>query len=93
MHEEGWYQDPYRTHEDRWYSDGNPTKLVRDEGVECFDPPPLDAVPSQPLVRSTYGKERSGPAYVEPAPPNYAETGVAAATKYGSAIMGGGGPF
>jgi hypothetical protein len=37
---QGWYRDPYRLHEDRYFSDGHPTKLVRDGEVECYDPPP-----------------------------------------------------
>jgi hypothetical protein len=36
----GWYRDPYRQHEDRYFSEGKPTKLVRDAGRESFDPPP-----------------------------------------------------
>jgi hypothetical protein len=37
---QGWYSDPYRRHAARWFSDGAPTALVRDEGVESTDPPP-----------------------------------------------------
>jgi hypothetical protein len=37
---QGWYRDPYRVHEDRYFSDGQPTKLVRDGGAESYDPPP-----------------------------------------------------
>ena len=40
MDAEGWYKDPYHRHEDRWISDGKPTALVRDAGVEAHDPPP-----------------------------------------------------
>ena len=40
MNAEGWYHDPFRLHEDRWISDGAPTALVRDHGVESHDPPP-----------------------------------------------------
>jgi hypothetical protein len=40
---EGWYRDPYLVHEDRWFSAGEPTALVRDGGVDGNDPPP--AVP------------------------------------------------
>jgi len=36
----GWYRDPYRLHQDRYFSEGQPTKLVRDGGQESFDPPP-----------------------------------------------------
>ena len=37
---QGWYRDPYEVHEYRYFSDGRPTKLVRDGGVEGYDPPP-----------------------------------------------------
>lgn len=40
---EGWFTDPYAIHEARWLSDGRPTKLVRDEGVESYDEPPPGA--------------------------------------------------
>ncbi len=40
MKAHGWYQDPYLVHEDRYFSAGQPTKLVRDGGVEAYDPPP-----------------------------------------------------
>lgn len=38
MEAEGWYRDPYLVHEDRWFSAGQPTKLVRDAGIEDYDP-------------------------------------------------------
>jgi hypothetical protein len=38
--EEGWYSDPYDRHEQRWFSEGEPTKLVQDKGVTSYDPPP-----------------------------------------------------
>jgi hypothetical protein len=37
---QGWYRDPYCIHEDRYFSDGEPTRLVRDGSMECYDPPP-----------------------------------------------------
>jgi len=37
---QGWYRDPFHRHRARWFSDGRPTALVRDEGVESDDPPP-----------------------------------------------------
>ena len=37
---QGWYSDPYGNHKARWFSDGRPTALVRDDGVESTDPPP-----------------------------------------------------
>ena len=49
MSAEGWYVDPYGVHGERWFSAGNPTSLVRDEGVESHDEPPPGPVPG-PLV-------------------------------------------
>lgn len=37
---EGWYRDPFQVHSDRWFSDGQPTSLVRDGGIESHDPAP-----------------------------------------------------
>lgn len=51
MHEEGWYQDPYKFHQDRWFSGGTPTALVRDGDTESHDVPPSEP-PPQPLVRT-----------------------------------------
>ena len=42
-HFEGWFTDPYAVHEARWFSDGRPTKLVRDGEVESYDEPPPGA--------------------------------------------------
>ncbi len=38
--EEGWFTDPYGSHDARWLSEGTATALVRDAGVEGHDPPP-----------------------------------------------------
>jgi hypothetical protein len=51
MRPEGWYRDPYNVHSDRWFSDGNPTALIRDAGQESQDPPPNQPF-SGPLVES-----------------------------------------
>jgi hypothetical protein len=40
MNAEGWYEDPFGSHEARWFSDGAPTILVRDNGMESHDAPP-----------------------------------------------------
>jgi hypothetical protein len=61
MKAEGWFEDPYRIHEDRWYSDGTPTALVRDAGAEAKDPPPSQKAPSGPLVRSGPDEASRGP--------------------------------
>jgi hypothetical protein len=42
MRVQGWYPDPYGRHDDRWFSDGKPTRLVRDQGSESYDEPPLE---------------------------------------------------
>ena len=64
-HEEGWYTDPYGRHEARWFSDGTPTKLVRDRGVESYDKPP-DEEPSHKAERiepevARHGGQRPDP--------------------------------
>jgi hypothetical protein len=45
---EGWYRDPYGIHQDRWFSAGNPTSLVRDQGTEGHDDPPGYPPPGPP---------------------------------------------
>ena len=49
MTEEGWYSDPFLLHEDRWFSAGTPTALVRDEGVASQDPRQIPHTPKSPL--------------------------------------------
>jgi hypothetical protein len=44
--DEGWYTHPFARHEARWMSEGKPTGLVRDDGVESHDDPP-DEPPTQ----------------------------------------------
>lgn len=49
---QGWYRDPYGQHEDRYFSAGQPTKLVRDGGQEsCQEPPDQPYDPAE-LVRA-----------------------------------------
>jgi hypothetical protein len=51
---EGWYEDPFGAHEARWFSEGTPTLLVRDGGIESHDEPPatdLD-LPVVPVSKS-----------------------------------------
>jgi hypothetical protein len=62
----GWHEDPYRIHEDRYFTRGQPTRLVRDGGVESYDEPPgappreirqpstFSGTPPQP-TNGTYG--------------------------------------
>jgi hypothetical protein len=47
---EGWYRDPYEVHQDRWFSAGVATKLVRDNGGESYDPPPGRPLPEGDLI-------------------------------------------
>jgi hypothetical protein len=61
MEAEGWYYDPYGLHEERWYSDGTPTKLVRDAHVESFDAPPSEPAGTAELVRSAREPSGTGP--------------------------------
>lgn len=42
---QGWYTDPTRAHELRWYSAGTPTDLVKDGAIESRDTPPSPAGP------------------------------------------------
>ncbi|HUA40546.1 MAG TPA: hypothetical protein VMA32_03200 [Streptosporangiaceae bacterium] len=53
---EGWYRDPYVLHQDRWFSDGQPTKLVRDDGQESYDEPPDAPLPETELVPAESGE-------------------------------------
>jgi hypothetical protein len=46
---EGWYRDPYGIHQDRWFSAGTPTSLVRDRGTEGRDDPPGYPPPGPPV--------------------------------------------
>jgi hypothetical protein len=39
---QGWSADPFGLHEQRYFSAGRPTKLVRDGRVESYDEPPSD---------------------------------------------------
>jgi hypothetical protein len=59
MDAEGWYLDPYKKHTDRWFSSGRPTKLVRDNGIESYDPPPDEAVIG-PLEESHENESHDG---------------------------------
>jgi hypothetical protein len=55
---QGWYADPFRLHEARYFSAGRPTKLVRDGTAECFDEPPQEEPwPAENLT--TTGRSRS----------------------------------
>ncbi|HEX6525556.1 MAG TPA: hypothetical protein VF070_36930 [Streptosporangiaceae bacterium] len=49
---QGWYEDPFRLHEARYFSTGRPTKLVRDGDVESYDEPPGEGVPGSGATAS-----------------------------------------
>jgi hypothetical protein len=55
---QGWYRDPYLVHEDRYFSAGQPTKLVRDGGIEAYDPPPAGP-PKTELVEAGHTQASS----------------------------------
>jgi len=42
----GWQSDPFGLHEQRYFSQGQPTKLVRDGSAESYDPPPTASAAS-----------------------------------------------
>jgi len=50
---QGWYEDPFRLHEARYFSAGKPTKLVRDGNIESCDEPPAAGVPGSGAVASS----------------------------------------
>jgi hypothetical protein len=46
--DEGWYLDPYGRHEQRWFTSGHPTALIRNGAVDGNDPPP-GPLPHKPV--------------------------------------------
>lgn len=68
MREQGWYTDPYGRHERRWFSDGHPTRLVGDQGVDADDPPPRTpyARPPAPVPDSAGLTDADGAPTVDP---------------------------
>jgi len=46
----GWYRDPSGRHQDRYFSEGEPTQLVRDASGESFDRIATDSVRADSLV-------------------------------------------
>ncbi|HEX4830128.1 MAG TPA: hypothetical protein VH478_03430 [Trebonia sp.] len=43
---QGWQPDPFGRHEARYFSAGQPTRLVRDGQAERYDELPPEAVPA-----------------------------------------------
>src|SRR5579863_7262764 len=50
----GWFRDPFDLNEDRYFSEGRPTKLVRDGGRESLDPPPDRPLAAPPEPSSSH---------------------------------------
>ena len=71
---QGWAPDPFGLHESRYFSDGRPTKLVMDGGVESYDEPPSDTFdpaaladwPGDSAVGAPPAASGSGPSYNGP---------------------------
>jgi hypothetical protein len=63
LHEaEGWYLDPYGRHEQRWFSAGEATALVRDGEVDGNDAPPPEPI-TTPLQRPAEVGRPTGDGY------------------------------
>ena len=58
---QGWYQDPFRTHELRYYSAGRPTRLVRDGGHEFYEEPASGGAPQSRPPDSAANRGRRNP--------------------------------
>lgn len=61
MNAEGWYLDPYGLHDERWFSDGSPTALVRDGRTVSQDTPPTASPPVEPVRRTPLAVARVAP--------------------------------
>jgi hypothetical protein len=61
----GWYRDPFGIHEDRYFTEGFPTKLVRDLGVESYDLPPDEPVTEAELIPVSAAADDDGGAEQE----------------------------
>lgn len=57
---EGWFTDPYERHKARWMSQGEQTKLVRDDGIEAYDNIPDTTPTREPTRIRTIGSKPSG---------------------------------
>jgi hypothetical protein len=65
---QGWFRDPFGAHEARYFSDGSPTRLVRDGETESYDEPPAGApaVGSQQLTAADGSQQLTEVAPAEP---------------------------
>jgi hypothetical protein len=50
---DGWHPDPYGTHHERFFKQGEPTPLVRDGGVGSYDEPPASLTPATAAPTTT----------------------------------------
>lgn len=55
---EGWHPDPFEFHEERLFQDGEPTPLVKDDGVGSYDQPPL-ALTSKSLFQRVSARNKA----------------------------------
>jgi hypothetical protein len=85
---QGWYADPFRIHEARYFSVGQPTALVRDGGTESYDEPPAgDQDPAAATATTTAATTAAATAAtMEPSTPTGSTpTGSTPAGPYGAA--------
>jgi hypothetical protein len=73
MRIQGWHPDPYKRHDDRWFSDGKPTRLVRDQDREFYDEPPLEYPPGQAPPDPAARDEPQDSDFFLPAMPTYSD--------------------
>jgi hypothetical protein len=96
----GWHPDPFGLHEDRYITRGEPTRLVRDGGVESYDEPPGSPpfpitrveIP-RPLTEAPHHVAPVGPWTAPPEAPTSARKGPARARRrrhvaIGAALVG-----
>jgi len=57
---QGWFVDPFGIHDQRWFSQGTATALVRDGKSDSQDPPPDGVLPG-PLVRAVAPSRTDAP--------------------------------
>jgi hypothetical protein len=82
--EEGWYHDPYGLHDARWFSDGRPTKLVRDGSEESYDDPPHEPPTGRPEPIEARGRRDDLHRAGETSPPGFDRDGAVHAGEAGA---------
>src|SRR5215469_5689211 len=60
---QGWFADPFRAHQQRYFSAGRPTKLVRDGALESYDEPPST---TNEVTDTSAGLDPFGSGYEQP---------------------------